>query len=403
MIGRSAGGVAKTPEKTAPRRARVAARVLRAPDTRQVSHTPSRFPRRFQSLAVGLGLLAGATILRGQTEPINRQTPQFRTQIDVVNVTATVFDADGRFVPDLDRDDFHIYEDGKPQALTYFSADRVPVSLGIVLDTSGSMVGEKIEAARAALDRFLSGLLDTDDEVFLMRFSDYPQVLQEWTTDRGAISHALERLTTPRGGTALYDAIADALPLAKKGQHAKKALVLVSDGNDTLSLLGPRALRERIQKSDVLLYAVGIDGPVIEMPRQDGPPPIFRPPRGPMPSPFPPGNGRGWPGRFPGLQQQFGLQGGSKRGPTTFDASRVNVDALRQLTDETGGRTEIVRSARDLDPATTSIANELSRQYQLAYSPQAPADGRWHSIRVEAANGSATFRVRARTGYTANK
>ncbi len=83
-------------------------------------------------------------------------------------------DASGRFVPNLKREDFAVYEDDQPQTITHFSAERVPVSLGIVLDTSGSMAGEKIQSARSALDRFLFDLLDEDDEMFLYRFSDDP-------------------------------------------------------------------------------------------------------------------------------------------------------------------------------------------------------------------------------------
>ena len=87
-------------------------------------------------------------------------------------------------MPGLHQDDFLVYEDDQPQTVTHFSAERVPVSLGIVLDTSGSMAGEKIEAARSALDRFLYELLDGDDEIFLYRFSDTPLLIQGWTSDR---------------------------------------------------------------------------------------------------------------------------------------------------------------------------------------------------------------------------
>ena len=110
----------------------------------------------------------------------------------------------------------------------------MPVSLGILLDTSGSMAGEKMEEAQNALDHLLYDLLDKDDEVFLYRFSDYPTLLQGWTTDRALVSRALGRIT-PNGGTALYDAVAEAIPLMAKGRNQKKALLVVSDGNDTSS------------------------------------------------------------------------------------------------------------------------------------------------------------------------
>src|SRR5215831_14144886 len=171
---------------------------------------------RSLSIAV-LSLVAVATLDGQQSSGQNPDSFRFKSGVELVNVTATVADSSGRFVPGLTRDDFIVYEDEVRQTVSQFSAERVPVSLGLLLDTSGSMAGEKIDAAKGALDRFLSGLLDPDDQVFLMRFSDYPELLQEWTTDRSAVSHALGRLTIPRGGTALYDALADALPLAKKG------------------------------------------------------------------------------------------------------------------------------------------------------------------------------------------
>jgi VWFA-related protein len=351
-------------------------------------------------LALAAGLWVTAVGFQAQSPAGQDVAGRFTAGVAAVNLTATVFDSSGRFVPGLRREDFRVYEDDAPQGITDFSADRVPVSLGIVLDTSGSMAGEKIDAARGALDRFLYDLLDQNDEVFLLRFDDSPYLLQGWTSDRLQVARALGRLVTPRGGTAIYDAIAEALPLAVQGRHAKKALLLISDGNDTSSLAGARAVRERVQQSDVLVYAVGVDGPVIEVPRkEDDPPNRFKPPGGtPMPSPFPPG--RGGRGRFPGTPgfQLVDPRGGRLLAPRTDD--HVNVDGLRLLTDDSGGRTEVVRTARDLEPATTSIANELSRQYQLAYTSRTRADGRWHSIRVEIPRGA--YRVRSRTGYLAN-
>ncbi len=160
---------------------------------------------------------------------------RFRSGVDLVNVTATVSDASGRFVPDLRQDDFVVYEDGRPQAVTYFSAERVPVSLGLVLDTSGSMAGAKIADARSTLDRFVYDLLDERDELFLYRFSDHPVFVQGWTSDRALLSRAIGRVS-PDGGTAMYDVVLEALPLAATGRHAKQALVVISDGNDTSSI-----------------------------------------------------------------------------------------------------------------------------------------------------------------------
>ena len=117
----------------------------------------------------------------------------FRTGVELVNVTVTVTDEYGRFVTGLRQEDFEIYENGELQTVTQFDSERVPVSLGIALDTSGSMAGEKIVAAQAALDRFLFDLLGENDEVFLYRFDSRPELVQDWTINRSAVSRALAR------------------------------------------------------------------------------------------------------------------------------------------------------------------------------------------------------------------
>jgi len=311
---------------------------------------------------------------------------RFRSGVDLINVSVTVTDSSGRFVPGLTQDDFVVYEDDVRQAITHFSSARVPVSLGLVLDTSGSMAGEKFERAQAALDRFLYDLLGPEDEVFLYQFNNAPALEQGWTTDRGRLSRALRRIV-PRGGTAMYDAVARAIGLAERGRHRKKALVVISDGNDTSSETTIGDLREQIRRSELLVYAIGIDADGAMMPGILRPLPPVRRPR---PLPFPiPGRRPRWPGTPPPTSPS--------PGPWTRSDEHVNEAALRSMTDESGGRTEIVDSARDLDPATAGIADELSRQYFLAYPAAAAKDGRWHSIRVEVKDRR--HRVRARQGY----
>jgi Ca-activated chloride channel homolog len=321
---------------------------------------------------------------------------RFRSGVELINVTATVSDASGRFVPGLKAQDFLVYEDDQPVEVTHFSAERVPVSLGIAVDTSGSMAGDKIQEAQTALERFLYELLDQQDEIFIYRFSNYPTLLQGWTTDRRLLTRAIGRITA-NGGTAMYDTIAEAIPLAQQGQNRKKALLLISDGNDTSSSTGILPVKQLIRESEVLVYAIGIDGES-EPTAQRTPPP----PRAPMPIPFPFPGGRGrQPGRggWPQPQPPTGGGGGWPRRSTPND-DRVNVVALRDLTDDSGGRTEIIRDARDLNPATVGIADELSKQYYLGYAPLGKKDGRWHAIRVELRNR--TYRVRARRGYIAS-
>ena len=354
---------------------------------------------RPRALLMFVLLGAAAASLHGQQDPLPRPSGKddgfrFKSGVELINVTATVSDVSGRFVPGLRQEDFRVYEDDQPVEVTHFSAERVPVSLGIALDTSGSMAGDKIQEAQSALDRFLFDLLDKDDEIFLYRFSNYPVLLENWTTDRQRLSRVLGRVV-PNGGTAMYDAVAEAIPIARQGQHRKKALLVVSDGNDTASRIQIRELKQIIRESEVLVYAIGIDGD--SEPTYRRPPPVVpQPPRLPIPFPFPPGRGRG--GRFPRVNWPgTGGQGGWRRVPND---DRVNVAALRDMTDDSGGRTEIVREARDLNPATASIADELSKQYYLGYASPGKKDGRWHAIRVEVRNAS--YRIRARRGYVAN-
>lgn len=343
-----------------------------------------------------IATLVGAlcVTLSAQERPAG-QGFSFRSNTDLINVTVTITDANGRFVPGLNRDDFVVYEDGQPQAVMQFDADRVPVSLGIALDTSGSMAGEKIAAAEAALNRFLFDLLGKKDEVFLYRFDNHPELVQGWTPDRGLVSRALGKIS-PRGGTALYDTVSEAIPLAQKGTERKKALILISDGEDTSSHVNVRDAGQLIRNSEVLVYAIAID-PSAAASRYGSSSPapaVAAPaPSRPVPSPFP--------GRKPAASSAPApsapapMPSGSYRGGTVS----AGTTALRLLTDDSGGRTEVIQSPRDLDPATAGIADELSKQYFLGYVSAVPKDGRWHTIEVRLKKGN--YHVRARKGYIA--
>lgn len=313
---------------------------------------------------------------------------RFRSGVELVNVTATVTDDRGRFVSGLQKDDFAVYDDGVRQEITYFSSDRVPVSLGILLDASGSMTRDKMASARAAIDRFIYDLLGADDELFFVEFATSPRLTQQWTSDRRLISRAVGRVD-PAGGTAMYDAVADALPLAETGRNRKKALLVISDGNDSNSATGVAELRQLIRESEVLVYAIGVDSTGRSADRGVTQPPPVRLPI-PIPFPFPRPGGR---------QPVFPQIGGGifTRGNP---GERVNADALRQITDDTGGRTEVVRGFDGLDAATARIADELSKQYYMAYASSGEKDGRWHAIRVDVRNPRLT--VRARRGYIAS-
>ena len=256
----------------------------------------------------------------------------------------------------------------------------MPVSLGIALDTSGSMLGEKMAAAEAALNRFVFDLLGDQDEMFLYRFDSRPELVQGWTDNRQAIRKALG-VIKPNGGTAIYDTVAEAIPLASAGTRRKKALVIISDGNDTSSRTKVDQVSSLVRQTEVHRLrdwhrCLGRSPPDRSTDRTSaaaaGPGAVSR-------------EGAA----------SAGADGRHGRPQSGSPQDRVNPDALRRITDDSGGRTELIVSPRDLDPATASIANELSRQYFIGYSSSAPKDGRWHTIDVEA--------VAARLAYASER
>src|SRR5688500_4154058 len=345
---------------------------------------------------VGAGIAAIVSLAAYQRPVAGQEGFRFKTGVELINVTATVTDRSGRFATGLRKEDFVVYEDDKPVEITHFNAERTPVSLGIVLDGSGSMAGEKWESARSAIFNFLQALADPQDEFFMYRFSADPDLVHDWTSNREAVSRSLARIN-PAGGTAMYDAVAEAVPMAQGGQNRKKAIVIISDGNDTNSRLDVRDVRQMVRETEVLVYAIGIDGQGETTIFNRPSPPISRPP---SPIPFPlPGRGgtpRGLPFPIPATGSPRG-GGGISRGSAGDD--RAHVLALGSITGDSRGRTELGRDPRDLDPATAGIADELSQQYYIGYPSPGHRDGRWHNIRVELRDR--TLKVRARRGYVA--
>jgi VWFA-related protein len=269
----------------------------------------------------------------------------YRSSVEVITVAATVFDADGRLAPDLPREAFELYDDGERQAITQFTHERVPVGLGLLLDVSDSMYGRRMAEARAAVSRFLFELLDPEDEFFVYAFNHAPQLVSSWTRDAGLVGARMAALQ-PRGGTAVYDAVITALPLFRIRSQPRAALIIISDGADTASDASVRDVRSALIRSDAFVYAIAIDPP--------------------------------------------------DRRPIN---TRVNPFALREVTDDTGGRTEIVTDTADLAAATARVAEELNSQYVLGYNAPHAADGAYHSIRLRVGGG--TYRARARRGYIA--
>ncbi len=268
----------------------------------------------------------------------------FRSRIDIVQVTVSVTDASGRLITGLTQADFQVFEDGVEQTITQFTDKRVPVSLGMLLDASDSMRGQAVIDARDAFDRFVGDLLLTEDEVFVATFNHMPRLLTKWTMPPMSLRGRLNELK-PSGGTAIYDALADTSRLFEQRVNLRAAMIVVSDGADTASDRSLLQTIEVIRRNDAFVYAIAIDAP----------------------------DGR--------------------------ESTRVNPEALRDITSLTGGYTEVVKSAGDLGPATERIADELNKQYTIGYSSSKPPDGSWRPLRVRVRTGG--YFVRARRGYFA--
>jgi VWFA-related protein len=299
-----------------------------------------RLPVFAASALFALALAQGSA----QSQPPIRDNRLFQSGIEVTSVTATVTDREGHLVVGLPREAFEVYEDGERQDVTHFTRERVPIALGVLLDISDSMFGARIQDARTAVDRFLFDLLDPADEFFLTAFNHKPRPLTGWTRVRADVERALAGLR-PSGGTAIYDAIVEALPMVDRRARERAALLVISDGADTASNATLKDVRTALLRSDAFIYAIAIDPP-------------------------------------------------ERQAINT----RVNTQTLREITAESGGRTEVVRGSADLQGATARIAEELNSQYVLGYTSPRGADGQFHSIRVRA---GADYRVRARNGYVA--
>ena len=302
-----------------------------------------RAPVSRPALACTFAALVAVRLLAQQPPVTDNRL--FRSGIDITSITATVTDREGHPVTGLAREAFEVYEDGVLQTVTQFTRERVPIGLGMLLDISDSMYGKRMDDARDAVQRFLFELLAPSDEFFLVAFNHRPRTLTGWTREQGDVRHALAGLR-PTGGTAIYDAILEALPLIETRTRQRAAILVISDGADTASTATLRDLRPALRRSDAFVYAIAIDSP--------------------------------------------------DRQPIN---TRVNAAALREITGESGGRTEVVQNSVQLDEAAARIAEELNSQYVLGYTPPHDADGQFHSLRVRIAGSD--DRVRSRRGYVA--
>lgn len=295
---------------------------------------------------------------------VPKASPTLRVQVTLVNLTVTVVDQRGSPVAGLQKKDFALYEDGIRQDIAFFrNSENTPVSVGIVLDTSGSMVG-KTQEVRGAIVHFAEAI-DPEDDVFVMQFSAVPALVQDFTGDRRTLVKSVARLSAD-GSTSLYDAIVSGLQHLRKATVRRKALFLITDGNDTSSQIDPQRAVDFAVSSEIPIYCLGI--------------------------------GRARSGGFDRRAHVLLSH--------AHDAFRdtVDMDVLRTFSNLTGGRTFLVERPRPrngvdgIDQACGQVAAELRHQYILGYYPSNSQKAReYRRIKVKVNNPK--LQVRARDGY----
>lgn len=287
-------------------------------------------------------------------QTIPNQTPSFRAGVDVVSLNVTVTDQDGHYLTDLGKGDFNVYEDGVQQDLTFFDAAHLPVALSLLVDTSASME-EKLATAQQAAIGF-ARQLRPEDLAEIVDFDSRVQVLQGFTADQQKLEQAILQ-TSAGGSTSLYNAVYIALNELKKlsQQHPdevrRQAIVLLSDGEDTSSLVSFDEVLDLAKHSETAIYAIGIKS----------------------------------------------AESSVLAGKSFQEADYV----LRQFAQQTGGRTFFPMHLADLSGVYGQIAKELSSQYRLGYISKNPShDGAWRRIVVRVASRPDSL-VRTKLGYYA--
>ena len=291
----------------------------------------------------------GATVRGAQTlEKGQHGGFTLRRNVDEVVLNVTVLDEGGRLVNDLNKDDFRIFEDGVPQTIASFQHQDIPVSMGIIIDNSGSMRDKRAAVNTAALD--LVKASNREDEAFVVNFSDEAFIDQDFTSDLGKLREGLAHIDS-KGGTALYDAVvASADQLAKGAKRPKQALLIITDGEDNASTFNLEQTIRRVQDlQGPVVYSIGL---------------------------------------------LFGDEGGGRE-------SRRAKRALKLLSDETGGMSFFPKSLADVDPIAAEVAHDIRNQYTIGYhSTKPPALGGYRTVKVEArASGHGKLVVRTRSGY----
>ena len=282
---------------------------------------------------------------------IYAQTPDIRVDTTLVEIPVNVSDSLNRAVIGLDKDNFRVFEDGVEQKVSVFSGEDAPISVGLIVDTSGSM-GLKLGISQKAAAEFLKTMTPKDD-VFLVEFSDQARVVEPFTAETKNIEYDMGKLQ-PGGLTALLDGVNLGVSEMKKAKNPRKALIVISDGGDNHSVYTPTQIKETVRAADVEIYAMGVFEPVF----------------------------------FPGLPLE------EISGPKL----------LAKLAEETGGRAFGARADEQMPAIAQRIGVELRNQYVLGYYPSNPAkDGKYRNVKVEVSvpKGFPPVKVRWRVGYYA--
>lgn len=280
----------------------------------------------------------------------NDNTPVIKTGTNLVTLSITVTDPYGRYVTGLSKEHFQLFDDKVPQKIDFFNDDDSPISIGIVFDTSGSMKG-RIARSFDALRRFCDAGHDRD-EYFLVTFNNGARLAQDFTGDSRALTNTL-MMVEPKGQTALYDAAYIGIEKVRAGQHNRRAILLISDGQDNNSRYTLKELKQLVKEADVQIYAIGITN--------------------------------------------------------AFGAHDLDIDGqviLEELTRLTGGRAFFPNNDAELTEVITRIGLELRHQYNISYEPTGiKNDGHWHKlqVKVKAPKGLPQLTIRTREGYFAQK
>lgn len=273
----------------------------------------------------------------------------FRQKVDEVMLYATVLDPENRLVMDLPKGAFTVYEDGKPQQITSFRREDIPVSVGLLIDNSGSMRQKRPAVNQAAINFVKAS--NKDDEVFIVNFDSEPTLDQDYTSDISKLKEALEQIQS-RGGTALYDAvIASSDHLIKGARRDKKVLLLVTDGEDSASLKTLEQAVSAVQgENSPTLYTIGL----------------------------------------------LGDEGDRAR--------RKAKRALERLAIETGGIAYFPSTLDEVDEISRAVAHDIRNQYAIGYKPDRPqSEGGFRNIRIEAKMKGHRLQVRTKSGYFAGQ